>query len=400
MKVKQILAAVVTAMSVAVMATTASNGPIVPGQWNSNFAAAKQYAEANGIPMLLFWGSRGCGYCQKMQRAVDTATFQQWQAAANIVMVFCEDVADAKNFARNATGKYPYMAFYLPKSGTVYKFSGRTTSPELSATPGGTLEAKLINLLNNYIGSTPGPGPVTPTVGEEWNSARKLYAAVRDGNDSLLGILEIKTGKVSKSGSKKGKSKIAGKFMTLAGKSKSFRSAYATVDTETFANLNGTAGSLNLIFKAGGIAPGSTMNGNPVSATNIGDGVADGVYTFEMLPIPSECEGKPTFVEYLTPQPFSSNGNRWTFSRKGSLKYNRGAGAFVMSSLENPSGLKLSYKMTKNSYKGSFTVYARKSDTTVKRYTAKVTGYMINGLGEGEVEIRRVGNFGCQINKQ
>ena len=39
----------------AAKAITVSNGPVVPGEWNSNFLEARELAAAQHVPMLVFW---------------------------------------------------------------------------------------------------------------------------------------------------------------------------------------------------------------------------------------------------------------------------------------------------------------------------------------------------------
>ena len=68
-----------------------------------------------------------------------------------------------------------------------------------------------------------------------------------------------------------------------------------------------------------------------------------------------------------------------------------------MSSTSNPSGLKLSYNKTSGFFKGSFTIYAKKTATMAKRYTANVTGFMVGGSGAGSATVRNVGTYRCTI---
>ena len=68
-----------------------------------------------------------------------------------------------------------------------------------------------------------------------------------------------------------------------------------------------------------------------------------------------------------------------------------------MSSLENPSGLKLAYSSADGYVKGSFTVYAKSSERLAKRYTANVSGFMVGGNGAGIVTIKNVGTYSYSI---
>ena len=56
----------------------------------------------------------------------------------------------------------------------------------------------------------------------------------------------------------------------------------------------------------------------------------------------------------------------------------------------NPAGLKLSYTIKKAVFKGSFAVY-QLTDGRLKKFTAKVTGVVVGGVGYGSAAIRGVG---------
>lgn len=111
-----------------------SSGSVVPGQWNSNFTAAKAYAEEHNLPMLVFWANYGCGYCAMLEKAVESADFTAWQARNRLVMVYqigkkTLDAVACCDFVENDTRLYPYIGVYWPKDdGTqiLEKFTGRS----------------------------------------------------------------------------------------------------------------------------------------------------------------------------------------------------------------------------------------------------------------------------------
>ena len=128
----------------------ASSGAVVPGEWNSHFYAGKAYAEANNVPMLLFWANPGCGNCEKMISAVKTTEFKSWMASSGYVFVFVEgattkEKSDAKDFAWNVSKKFPYMSVYFPTSEgwARYNFSG--LSAKMPSKVGSGLAGKLIS---------------------------------------------------------------------------------------------------------------------------------------------------------------------------------------------------------------------------------------------------------------
>ena len=107
---------------------------ITLGEWNCQYTIAKEYAEANNIPMILFWGNRGCSHCQSVEYSMgNTATasgqmFTEWQKTTGYVMVFVVNNAVGTNNngvndamkAKNAlgTGSYPLIGFYWKKPGS------------------------------------------------------------------------------------------------------------------------------------------------------------------------------------------------------------------------------------------------------------------------------------------
>ncbi|MCL1856338.1 MAG: hypothetical protein FWF84_01660, partial [Kiritimatiellaeota bacterium] len=42
----------------------ASGTPIRPGVWHAGLTECRNYAEANGIPLMAVWSNEGCGHCK------------------------------------------------------------------------------------------------------------------------------------------------------------------------------------------------------------------------------------------------------------------------------------------------------------------------------------------------
>ena len=119
-----------------------SSDEIKPGEITSRFIKAKEYAEANHVPMLIFWGESSCGICQGFEKALaGTSTtgdpeeikrisdeFYAWLADRQYIMTFNintgakpeyglykEDCQKSERFTDNPkSGKLPTMAIYWP----------------------------------------------------------------------------------------------------------------------------------------------------------------------------------------------------------------------------------------------------------------------------------------------
>lgn len=395
----------------AVDIANASSGAVVPGEWNTNFAAAKSYAEQNKTPLLILWSNPGCAQCNKMKTACNTDTFVAWRKAKKIVLVISEADASSKSFAKNASGKFPYMRLYWPAGGVDERFSGRSTLEPLKNFAGSTLEAKFINYLDTRLRNwIPGGGSAVidepeeeedNTPGPEWNKARRLYGSITAPDGTLFGRLIVSAGKIN---AKKGVAKVKVQVMTLAGKTKTLGSKEFKVGKATTGKVSGGSGSAEITIT------GSELSGSVyVSATSClvstrktGGALKDGARYFfvDLDDFPSSIQGNALVngTDYIPdPQMFMSANSKWSFGRKGVLRYDRNSGMFAMSTLENPSGLKLTYSPSTGYFKGSFTVYTVRKGSSTRKYTATVGGFMIGDEGTGVVTVRNAGVYGCSI---
>lgn len=416
MNIRKVAASIVCAvgMAGAVNAATLDNvsANVVPGEWTSSFAAAKAYAEKNSIPLLMFWSNNGCGQCNKLKTACNKPDFVAWRKERKIIFVFSENDPTSKSFAKNPSAKFPYMRLYWPAGGVDLKFSGRAST--IPAT-GATLQAQLMNCVDANIKSwingnfdpgsgtivtpdTPTPTPSTPQPGPEWNKARTLYGSYYTSDGLVAGRVTLKAGKINK----KGTAKIKVTVTDASGKSKASSQKAFQIDATTKGSISGSFGTYAFSITGSAISgkiliPGGTFEVKPVPT---GGAIPDGTLTFNLLDYPKECQGLEVIggTKYLPlNQTFTTKSSRWTFARKGTLKYDRKIGAFVMSATDNPSGLKLSCSSGTGFFKGAFTVYAKRTDSMAKRYSATVTGYMVGGTGAGLVTIRNVGVYDCTI---
>ena len=154
--------AVVALLSLMASTVSANAGKPETGAWTADFAGAKARADAEGIPMLVFWGNRGCGYCNKMKAAVATDEFEAWQASRGILMVKSEGDATVKEFVRNKSGLFPYMCVYWNRGddGVVKTlFSGRSGKMPVKT---GSLARQLIGSVERDIADWDGVAPAGP----------------------------------------------------------------------------------------------------------------------------------------------------------------------------------------------------------------------------------------------
>ena len=416
MKLKTVIFAVASVFC-GVASAASINGvlsDVIPGEWTSSFSAAKKYAEDNGVPLFIIWSNPGCAHCNKVKEACNQSDFVAWRKARKYIMVVSEGDGNAKRFVKglkgNMSGKYPFLGIYWPKGGVSEKFNGYPYSSIWST--GSTTQAKIMNRVDARLaawvggGGDPGSGtsvtpvvPSTPVIGSEWNRARKLYGSINDGNGNVVGRLVVSAGKVSKG---KGTAKIKAQVLDLNGRAKMLGSKDFTVDRATSGRISSRVGSAALTIQGANLSGTVTLSGEnyEVSSRDTAGSIADGVLYFMLNDPPTKCQGNPVIdgTAYLpVPQRFRSSSSRWSFARKGSLRYDSRNKAFVMTATDNPSGLKLSYTSSTGYFKGTFTVYARRGERTIKRYTAKVGGFMRDGSGHGQAVIRGVGTFECSI---
>lgn len=423
MKLKNVVLSALCAVSTIGGATAASINDVqtnvIPGEWTSSFSAAKKYAEDNGVPLFILWSNPGCAHCNSVKTACNQADFVNWRKARKYIMVVSEGDGSAKSFVKSLkgslTGKFPYMGIYWPKGGVSEKFNGYPYASIWST--GSTTQAKIMNRVDTRLSAwingggdagegtdvTPTPTP-TPTPApadlSAWKKARTLYGSYYTSNGALAGRILLVAGKVNA----KGASRIKASVMGIDGRSKSFSAKSFTVAGTTKGTLSSSVGTYAFVINGSSISGTLTRDGvtYDVKSVKTGGSLTDGTFTFKLDDYPEKCEAYPLIhgTRYLPlSQSFTSRSSTWSFARKGTLRYVMKSGGFVMSASDNPSGLKLSYKYTNGYFKGTFTVYALRNEKYIKRYSAKVSGFMVGNSGEGVVTINKVGTFSCTITR-
>lgn len=194
---------------------------VTPGVWTSSFNAAKEYAEANNVPMVVFWANPGCTMCEKLETACRGADFKAWMASRNLVMVFCMGTLgenkDCKVFAKDPNAKeFPYLAVYWPANTLgeeVYeRFVGRSGKMGHGTSKSDALWLQFANAVDYCIpdweSGNPPPGPKPEPKPEPcvhaWDKGVETTPATctKDGVRTFTceKCLETKTEKITKLG--------------------------------------------------------------------------------------------------------------------------------------------------------------------------------------------------------
>ena len=267
--------------------------------------------------------------------------------------------------------------------------------------------------------STAGGGSVAPgydvidakdiTAPYDVPKAVTLQGVAYDGG-KVVGIVELKLGKVSK-----GKSKISGSFTGLDGKKISIKAVTVTgidgsapVSVSLAVKGHGTmdvtiggsrfAGSLGGKYHVQSAAVGGAWAGGTAKATvdiEIGDLARfPGTLLTDFLPDEERAtvkNGKWTFAKAASV--------KWAKPKKGaevSEYYDAAAGKDLVIDTSkgktNLSGLKLTYTPKKGTFKGSFKVYALEGSgkkAKLKKYTVNVNGFVIDGVGYGKATLNK-----------
>ena len=410
-----VLAAVPVASGAAELVV--SGGEIVPGVWNSRFNAAKQYADANNIPMIVFYGKTDCSQCNKLKKALGTEEFTTWQNEKKYVMVLsmkysAPDWGDAREFisAVLRSDDLPKIGVYWKTAdGKVVKkgFVGRSTTMPTSVK--GELQAKFIDAVEGILAEggttpsgggdtpTPQPQPVKPSAAEFFNSAKTTLFAIFDGDD-FAGQVQVKTGKAN---ARTHKARISATAQLIDAGTVRFGTKQFDVTTASTYDLTSRSGSLSLAVDGSNLIGAFTSAGKTyqlVTGVKIGGNMPTANSVFELLEPPEKYKDYEIFTEWLPVSQGFSSGSRWAFPRKGTARYDRKTGAFINTGAEtNASGLKLTYTASTGAFKGTFLIYYKSSATRLGKLTANVSGYVVDGIGYGVATVRAFGTFDVLI---
>ena len=398
------------------------------GAWCGNFTAAKAYADENNIPMVVFWANPGCSQCEKLEAACKKAEFTDWMAARQLVMVFgygatTADMKACKAFAKSGK-EYPFVAVYWKANtageGVLERFTGRSGKFGHGTTKSQELWEQFAGAVDNILADWK-PGSVTPVdpnpepkpdpidLTALYGKAQSLDALVLDSDGAAVGTATVKIGKVN---ARKGTVKVRVSGTLLTGKKVS---ASATVSPDL------ADGSLlgELAFKS----PVGAMNfvlehdaetgsfrffaqGLGYAISDAGETQVGGAFDVEELSFSAEFdeldlpEGYDLVVDAPSGEPVSvtKNGTKLACGKAASPKYKKVDGEYELTGLDdekkpNLTGLKLTYSASKGTFTGSFKIYASnegeaKGKPKLKKYTAKVSGIVIDGVGAGSVTVK------------
>ena len=138
-----------------------SSGPVVEGEWNSNFSNVLAAARATHKPLVMVWSSSSCPHCSRLERAMEGATFLAWQRSRKLPMLFVRAnskdpaFADSREFARVGSQEldgYPYVCvWWLKPDGTECKrnFCGRRGKMSKSRDP--SLAVQLVEAIDEAL---------------------------------------------------------------------------------------------------------------------------------------------------------------------------------------------------------------------------------------------------------
>ena len=398
------------------------------GAWCGNFTAAKAYADENNIPMVVFWANPGCSLCEKLEAACKKAEFTDWMASRQLVMVFGygasgADMKACKAFAKSGK-EYPFVAVYWKANtageGVLERFTGRSGKFGHGTTSSQALWEQFAGAVDNILADWK-PGSVTPVdpnpeptpdpidLTALYGKAQSLDALVLDSDGAAVGTATVKIGKVN---ARKGTVKVRVSGTLLTGKKVS---ASATVSPDL------ADGSLlgELAFKS----PVGAMNfvlehdaetgsfrffaqGLGYAISDAGETQVGGAFDVEELSFSAEFdeldlpEGYDLVVDAPSGEPVSvtKNGTKLACGKAASPKYKKVDGEYELTGLDdekkpNLTGLKLTYSASKGTFTGSFKIYASnegeaKGKPKLKKYTAKVSGIVIDGVGAGSVTVK------------
>lgn len=243
------------------------------------------------------------------------------------------------------------------------------------------------------------------------NAAYPYVGAVYDAESNVVAIVQLKAGKVTKNGT----SKVSATVIGFDGKKKTSKAVQvvcgrnAHVPTMTVKDW----GALNVILGGDGFV-GTLAGGYEVRSAAVGGAFAEDralkfrVPGFELTPADTGYR----FLSEISPDGEPIQGTvKWTFAKAAAIKYKKvvddkaqklfhyellGCGANLDPAKPNVSALKLGYTAKTGMFKGSFAAYATNADTVspgkspkLKKYTVKVCGFVIDGVGYGEATSKK-----------
>lgn len=240
---------------------------------------------------------------------------------------------------------------------------------------------------------------------EPYSAAKTLYGAVYNGSD-VVGVVELRLGKVN---ARKGTSRISGAVTLLDGKRYTIKSLQATVGAPAPLSVSLVVNKVGtMAITIGGNRFAGSLGSWHVQIANVGGNWKSPTVTVTVEI--GDLSAIPGMMQYsLLPaaEKGISSGTRWTFPKATRVKWSKpkfgetpvvqdatsGKGLIVdTSNGTNLSSMRLTYAAKKGTFKGSFKVYSLEesgASTKLKKYTMKVGGVVVDGVGYGTATCKR-----------
>ncbi|MBR4171187.1 MAG: hypothetical protein IKR48_06000 [Kiritimatiellae bacterium] len=246
--------------------------------------------------------------------------------------------------------------------------------------------------------------------GTWFSKSQKTGGALLDDTGSeVVGIVEIKTGKISK----KNTVKVSGSITLMTtGKKITAKGSNMTL---TGGLLQGTlmfktpVGAMSFVMDTTGAYTLENSEYSVMEAT-LGGNLSSDTPTVSI-----EIDEEPDFgdkwciLDDALPEDleFTVKGNKWVFPKAAKVKYKKvkedGETSYELSGLDddddkvlNYSGMKLSYSAKTGTFKGSFRIYLTNYECgedvkkpKLKKKSAKITGVVLGGAGYGSATMSK-----------
>ena len=92
-----------------------TTGEVEPGVWNTQYDKCVEKALKENIPMVVFWGRKGCGQCKKLDRANGEDKVIAWRKERGYIFLYgIEGEGDSSKVLKLAQkgGSLPFVGFY------------------------------------------------------------------------------------------------------------------------------------------------------------------------------------------------------------------------------------------------------------------------------------------------
>ena len=152
MKAKELLLAIASGLVLSASASITDDviairvgrsAPVTPGVWHADLNKARDYAVANGLPLVAVWSNGDeCAHCVAFENCIMSPAFRHWMVDSGIVFYFGvrndgpygptpdgQEGYHGTSFYwccknQNATMNWPYVRVYWPKGGIDESHSG------------------------------------------------------------------------------------------------------------------------------------------------------------------------------------------------------------------------------------------------------------------------------------